>query len=91
MPHTLLYRNVKLHYGVKRRKILKNNGGFQAIIPEFGKTKAHEHHLSFCHTDDYTDYCQKAPKFESILLHTSGNQGNTIPSHYWGKVQDKQL
>lgn len=26
-----------------------------------------------------TDYSRKAPKFESILLHTSGNQENTIP------------
>lgn len=70
-------RNVKLRS--KEKKNTKNNGGLQAIIPEFGKTKAHQHRISFCHTDDYTDYSRKAPKFESILLHTSGNQENTIP------------
>lgn len=51
MPYALL-RNVKLRS--KEKKNTKNNGGLQAIILEFGKTKAHQHRISFCHTDDYS-------------------------------------
>lgn len=47
--------NIKLH-SKKKEKKLQNNGGPHATIPEFRKTKGHQHHISLCHIYGYIDY-----------------------------------